>query len=62
VVKITVKVIPSVDLSIMNPVSLLELSVHCRLIWVAAALPTKLLGAAGGIGGGVCVVSLAVFE
>jgi hypothetical protein len=46
---ITVKPLPDVvDLSISNPVSLLELSVHARSILVEdAVVAVKLLGAAG---------------
>ena len=51
------KVVPSVDRSTLNPVSLFELSVHERLIWpdeIAVAL--RFVGAAGvGIGVGVGV-------
>jgi hypothetical protein len=51
------KVVPSVDRSTLNPVSLFELSVQDRLIWpdeIAVAL--RFVGAAGvGIGVGVGV-------
>jgi len=46
-----------VDCSIVNPVSLLELSVHPRFIWLEdAAAAVRLVGAAGvGVGVGVGV-------
>jgi hypothetical protein len=55
------KVVPSVDRSTLNPVSLFELSVQERLIWpdeIAVAL--RFVGAAGvglgvGVGDGVVV-------
>jgi len=49
--------------SILNPLSLLELSVHVRLMRVLdAAAALKPLGAAGNGGGAADVVALAVFE
>ncbi len=52
-----VNVVPSGERSILNPVSLFELSVHDRLIWLDdAAVAVRLLGAAGvGVGVGVAV-------
>jgi len=54
-----VNVVPSGERSILNPVSLFELSVHERLIWLDdAAVAVRLLGAAGvgvGVGVGVAV-------
>ncbi len=51
------KVVPSVERSILNPLSLPELSVHARLIWVEeAAVAVRLVGAAGvKVGVGVAV-------
>ena len=48
-------VVPLVEHSILNPVSLLELSAQERLIWLEdAAVAFKLVGAAGvGVGVGV---------
>ena len=68
-VAICVKVVPSGERSILNPVSLVELSAHARLIWVEdAAVAVRPLGAAGvgvavgvGVGAG-CVVALAGVE
>ncbi len=72
-----VNVLPLVERSILNPVSLFELSVHERLIWLDdAAVAVRFVGAAGiGVGVGVAVgvdvgvgvgfgavVALAVFE
>jgi len=56
-VAICVNVVPSGERSILNPVSLFELSVHDRLIWLDdAAVAVRLLGAAGvGVGVGVAV-------
>jgi len=52
-----VKVVPFVDCSILNPLSLLELSTHARFICLEdAAVAVRLVGAAGvgvGVGGGV---------
>jgi len=49
--------------SILNPLSLLELSVHERLMRVVVtATALKPLGAAGRGGGAADVVALAVFE
>jgi len=52
-----VKFVPSVERSILNPVSLFELSVHDRLIWLDdAVVAVRLVGAAGvGVAVGVAV-------
>src|SRR4026207_1389778 len=49
------KVVPSVDRSTLNPVSLFELSVQDRLIWLDdTAVAVRFVGAAG-VGVGVAV-------
>jgi len=52
-----VNVVPSGERSILNPVSLFELSVQDRLIWLDdAAVAVRFVGAAGvGVGVGVAV-------
>ena len=60
-VVICVKLTPSVERSILNCVSLVELSLQARLIWLAeAAVAVRLLGAAGVADVGV--VALATFD
>jgi hypothetical protein len=56
-VAICVNVVPSGERSILNPVSLFELSVQDRLIWLDdAAVAVRFVGAAGvGVGVGVAV-------
>jgi hypothetical protein len=53
------KVVPFVDRSTLNPVSLFELSVQDRLIWLdEIAVAVRFVGAAGveiGVGVGVAV-------
>jgi hypothetical protein len=54
------KLLPFPDCSILNPVSLLELSVHDKLIWAEeTAVATRFVGAAGAdakVGEAVAVV------
>jgi len=60
-VAIELKFIPSVERSILNPASLLELSAQARSISDEEAAPAKRLsGAAGIVGGGGSVVSFAM--
>ena len=66
-VAIKEKVVPFRDRWSLKPLSLLDLSLHDRLIWEEeTAAAVKLVGAAGtGVGLGVTairVVALAVFE
>ena len=50
-----------VQRSILKPVSLFELSVHARFIWLLeAAVAVKTAGGAGGWA--ACVVAMVVFE
>ena len=62
-VAICVKVTPSGERSILNPVSLLELSLQARLIWpVDTAVVLKLIGAAGRPAPPTCTVLAPLFE
>ena len=60
---ISVQVLLSGDLSILNPVSLFELSVQLRFIWlVDAAVAVRLEGAAGALAAAVVALALLVYE
>ena len=57
-----VKVVPFVDCSILNPLSLSELSVHAKFILLEdAVVAMRLVGAAGvrvgvGVGPEICII------